>query len=93
MPVLGGYLADARWGRFKTLCIAVGITLVGHALLIIAAIPSVIANKDGKLKKTSDILKANLTLLTLLNLPSMYGRLCPRYYYHGARNWMVQILW
>lgn len=47
MPLVGAYLADTRWGRFKTICIAVGITLVGHILLIVSAIPAVIENKDA----------------------------------------------
>lgn len=47
MPILGAYLADTRWGRFKTICIAVLIAMVGHVLLIVSAIPTVIDNNNG----------------------------------------------
>ncbi|PWN48494.1 PTR2-domain-containing protein [Violaceomyces palustris] len=47
MPLLGAYLADTRWGRFKTICIAIAIALVGHVLLIVSSIPSVLDNPDG----------------------------------------------
>ncbi|KDR86044.1 hypothetical protein GALMADRAFT_109580 [Galerina marginata CBS 339.88] len=41
-PLFGAYIADAHWGRFKTICWAVAIALVGHIILIISAIPGVI---------------------------------------------------
>ncbi|TFY52428.1 hypothetical protein EVJ58_g10024 [Rhodofomes roseus] len=44
MPLFGAYIADTRWGRFKTICVAVGIALVGHAILVVAALPGVIEN-------------------------------------------------
>ncbi|EPQ30475.1 uncharacterized protein PFL1_02001 [Pseudozyma flocculosa PF-1] len=47
MPLLGAYLADTRWGRFKTISIAVGIATVGHILLIVSALPSVLDNREG----------------------------------------------
>ncbi len=47
MPILGAYLADTRWGRFKTICIAVFIALVGHVLLIVSSIPTVLDHPDG----------------------------------------------
>ncbi|SPO30545.1 probable PTR2 - Di- and tripeptide permease [Ustilago trichophora] len=47
MPLLGAYLADTRWGRFKTICIAVAIAMVGHVLLVISAVPTVLDNQDG----------------------------------------------
>jgi len=42
LPLFGAYIADTRWGRFKTICVAVAIALVGHSILIISAIPGVI---------------------------------------------------
>jgi len=42
-------VADAKLGRYKTVCIAVGIALVGHVLLIVAAVPGVIENPDSSL--------------------------------------------
>jgi len=47
MPLLGAYMADQYWGRFKTIQVACGIALVGHVILIISAIPQVITNPDG----------------------------------------------
>ncbi len=47
MPILGAYLADTRWGRFKTICIAVFIAMVGHVLLIVSSLPTVLDNQNG----------------------------------------------
>ncbi|KAF5371083.1 hypothetical protein D9757_010821 [Collybiopsis confluens] len=41
-PILGAYIADAHLGRYNTICVAVVITLIGHILLVISAVPSVI---------------------------------------------------
>ena len=41
-PLLGAYIADTHWGRYKTICVAVGIALLGHILLIISGIPTII---------------------------------------------------
>jgi proton-dependent oligopeptide transporter, POT family len=49
IPLIGGYLADARWGRLKTIYISIAIAMVGHIIIIVAAIPSVISNPDGAL--------------------------------------------
>lgn len=47
--MFGAYLADTRWGRFKTVCICVGVTLLGHCLLVISAIPGIINHPNGAL--------------------------------------------
>ncbi|KAI0653886.1 oligopeptide transporter [Cubamyces menziesii] len=49
IPLFGAYIADTRWGRFKTICVAVGIALLGHVLLIISAVPGVIEHSRGSL--------------------------------------------
>lgn len=49
IPLFGAYIADAHWGRYKTICVAVGIALVGHLLLIISAVPGVIEHPNGSL--------------------------------------------
>ncbi|KAF2268731.1 PTR2-domain-containing protein [Lojkania enalia] len=49
MPMIGGWLADEYWGRFKTIYVAIVVASIGHILIIIAAIPSVIQNPDGAL--------------------------------------------
>ena len=41
-PLLGAYIADTYWGRFKTICVAVFIALIGHIILIVSAVPGVI---------------------------------------------------
>ncbi|KAJ7891313.1 PTR2-domain-containing protein [Mycena olivaceomarginata] len=43
LPILGGIMADTKWGRFKTICVGTAIGAVAHIILVIAAIPSVIA--------------------------------------------------
>lgn len=49
MPVLGGYLADAHWGRYLTIQYAIAVATLGHIIIIVAAIPSVISNPRGAL--------------------------------------------
>lgn len=49
MPLLGAYVADQYWGRYKTITYALGIDIIGHIILIISAVPPVIKNKDGAL--------------------------------------------
>ena len=49
IPLFGAYLADTRWGRFKTVCISVAVALFGHVLLIISSVPGVIENTNGSL--------------------------------------------
>jgi proton-dependent oligopeptide transporter, POT family len=49
VPLFGAYIADTYWGRFKTVCVAVGIGIVGHVLLIVSALPPVISNAQGSL--------------------------------------------
>ena len=41
-PLLGAYIADTYWGRFKTICVAVVVALIGHVILIVSALPGVI---------------------------------------------------
>ena len=49
IPLFGAYIADTRWGRYKTVCVAVGIAIVGHILLVISAVPGVIEHSHGSL--------------------------------------------
>ncbi|KDQ16329.1 hypothetical protein BOTBODRAFT_54116 [Botryobasidium botryosum FD-172 SS1] len=42
MPLFGAYVADAHWGRYKTICWSVGVAMLGHLLMIISAVPGVI---------------------------------------------------
>jgi dipeptide/tripeptide permease len=40
--MLGGWLADAKWGRFRTICVGIAICGIAHVIMVIAAIPSVL---------------------------------------------------
>ncbi|KAI0554797.1 POT family protein [Xylaria curta] len=49
MPLLGGYLSDTYWGKYKTIHVAIGIATFGHLILIISALPPVIQKPDAAL--------------------------------------------
>ncbi|KAL5366368.1 putative MFS peptide transporter [Aspergillus floccosus] len=49
MPILGAWVADEFWGRLKTIQVSIGFAMVGHIILIISALPPVIANPHGAL--------------------------------------------
>ncbi|KAJ7469685.1 peptide transporter PTR2A [Mycena latifolia] len=48
-PFLGAYIADVHLGRFNTVCVAVLVALIGHIILIVAAVPGVIEHPDTSL--------------------------------------------
>ncbi|PWY65637.1 PTR2-domain-containing protein [Aspergillus sclerotioniger CBS 115572] len=47
MPLMGAYMADQYWGRFRTIMFSIAAALVGHTILVISAIPPVIKNPHG----------------------------------------------
>ncbi|KAL3418869.1 POT family protein [Phlyctema vagabunda] len=47
LPILGGWLADTKTGRFKMVCYGVVIFGVAHIVLIFAAIPSVLQSGNA----------------------------------------------
>ncbi|KAH9919971.1 oligopeptide transporter [Epithele typhae] len=49
IPLFGAYVADTYWGRYKTICVAVAVALVGHVLLIVSAVPGVISHPHNAL--------------------------------------------
>lgn len=49
IPLFGAYIADTRWGRFKTICVSVGVAILGHILLIVSAVPGVIEHPNNSL--------------------------------------------
>ncbi|KZT25908.1 peptide transporter PTR2A [Neolentinus lepideus HHB14362 ss-1] len=49
VPLFGAYIADTRWGRFKTICVSVAVAMVGHILLVVSAVPPVITKPNGSL--------------------------------------------
>jgi POT family proton-dependent oligopeptide transporter len=49
VPLFGAYIADAHLGRYKTICIALAVALIGHIILVISAIPPVITKPNSSL--------------------------------------------
>jgi POT family proton-dependent oligopeptide transporter len=47
MPLFGAYIADAHLGRFKTVHIAIAISIIAHVVLTASAAPSVIVNSSS----------------------------------------------
>ncbi|KAF8313213.1 PTR2-domain-containing protein [Clavulina sp. PMI_390] len=47
VPLFGGYIADAYIGRYTTIVWSVWIAMLGHALMIISAIPGVITHPNS----------------------------------------------
>jgi POT family proton-dependent oligopeptide transporter len=41
-PIIGAIIADEYLGRFNTIFIAIGFSIIGHILLIISALPTVL---------------------------------------------------
>ncbi|KAF8139291.1 peptide transporter PTR2A [Mycena galopus ATCC 62051] len=48
-PFAGAYIADVHLGRFDTISVGVAISLLGHIILIISAVPGVIEHPDTAL--------------------------------------------
>ncbi|KAE8149096.1 POT family-domain-containing protein [Aspergillus avenaceus] len=49
MPLFGAFLADQYLGRFRTVMYSIGAALIGHVVLVVSAIPSVIKNPNGSI--------------------------------------------
>lgn len=49
MPLAGAFMADQYWGRFRTIMFSIAAALLGHTILIISAIPSVISHSNGSI--------------------------------------------
>ncbi|KAG8899287.1 hypothetical protein FRB99_006823 [Tulasnella sp. 403] len=49
IPLFGAYIADTRLGRFKTICWSVLIALIGHAIMIVSSVPTVIVHPNSAL--------------------------------------------
>ena len=47
VPLLGGWLADVKWGRYKTICIGVAICGVAHIIMVLGAMPVVLKAGHG----------------------------------------------
>ncbi|EXJ82163.1 POT family proton-dependent oligopeptide transporter [Capronia coronata CBS 617.96] len=47
VPLLGAYMADEHWGRYKTICVSIAIAILGHIILVISSIPPVITHQSA----------------------------------------------
>ena len=47
VPILGGWVADTKLGRYKTICIGVFICGIAHIIMIFGALPSVLQAGHG----------------------------------------------
>jgi POT family proton-dependent oligopeptide transporter len=47
MPLIGGYVADAHLGRYKTIHVAIVVGIVAHIILVAASAPAVIIHKTS----------------------------------------------
>ncbi|KAI1826654.1 POT family protein [Xylaria intraflava] len=48
-PLLGGYISDTYWGKYKTIHTAIIVATAGHIVMVVSALPSVIKNPDAAL--------------------------------------------
>lgn len=79
MPLYGGWLADAKLGRYKTIMIGVWVGILAHILFVISAIPSVIDKGQAALAPLvlgilalsvcTGMIKPNLLPLLLAQVP------------------------
>jgi dipeptide/tripeptide permease len=49
LPIFFGWLADTKTGRFKLICYGIGVFGFAHALMIVAADKSLLANGNAKI--------------------------------------------
>ncbi|KAJ9602128.1 hypothetical protein H2200_013488 [Cladophialophora chaetospira] len=47
VPLLGAYMADEHWGRYKTICVSIAIAILGHIILVLSAIPPIITHETA----------------------------------------------
>ncbi|KIW27492.1 uncharacterized protein PV07_07225 [Cladophialophora immunda] len=48
-PLLGAWLADTYLGRYNMIMVSIGIAVIGHVLLTMSALPSVLAHTESAL--------------------------------------------
>lgn len=49
MPLVGGYIADTYLGRYMTIQLSIVAAIIGHTILIVSSIPSVMDNPESAL--------------------------------------------
>jgi hypothetical protein len=67
-PLLGAYIADTYWGRYNTICFAVIVAFIGHVLLIVAALPHMIANGSA--------LPVFIIALIIMGIGALFSIIC-----------------
>ncbi|KAF2222956.1 major facilitator superfamily domain-containing protein [Elsinoe ampelina] len=79
LPLIFGYLADAKLGRFKLICIGVAVFGVAHAIMVGAGAPNLLASGAAKgpffislymLAVGAAIFKPNISPLLLDQMPA-----------------------
>ncbi|GMG37749.1 unnamed protein product [Ambrosiozyma monospora] len=81
-PLIGGYLADAKLGKFKAIMIGVWIGLVSHILFVIAGLPPVIKHGNSALAPTV-IAIISLAFATGFIKPNLLPLLLDQYPYRA----------
>lgn len=46
-PIFGGMIADAKWGRYNTICVFCGVYFVGLLIILLTSIPSALSHGGG----------------------------------------------
>ncbi|KAI9833920.1 MAG: hypothetical protein M1819_003429 [Sarea resinae] len=47
IPILGGWLADVKYGRYTMICVGVVVAGIGHIIMVFGALPSVLQAGHG----------------------------------------------
>lgn len=77
-PLLGGFVADTYWGKYKTICVGTGIYVVGIFILFITSVPSITyysASLGGFITSliliglATGMIKANISVLIADQIP------------------------
>ncbi|EPE02851.1 pot family protein [Ophiostoma piceae UAMH 11346] len=61
MPLVGAYVADCYWGRFRTISVALLVDLIGHFIMIVAALPCVLG-LESKAPATAALVLGLMTM-------------------------------
>jgi len=74
MPLIGAYVADKYFGRLRTIQYAIKFALFGHCILVISAMPFMIAKPDVALAVfTVGLVVMGMSELIQLRLDTHHG--------------------
>jgi dipeptide/tripeptide permease len=87
-PIFGGWLADAKLGQFRTICIGVAICGVAHVIMIISAIPSILQAEHaiGPFALSLYMLAVGAALFKPNIAPTVLGKSTPETYSPGQKS-------